>query len=176
MKIRLAILALTLTVSSTVLAEGVNWGKVKDGLYTYVLNPMLQTNNPELMRGKVIGQETNTKPQITVNMTAGQIIHALNYYEKQYDQKIAEYVQANRDDLHFSKKTKILCEAESAAIAAINVMQLDANRNRKDLPASLLATISEKHNYYDEQRKEMVYEQQRLNQSNVNCFDYFPYQ
>ena len=56
MKIRLAILALTLTVSSTVLAEGVNWGKVKDGLYTYVLNPMLQTNNPELMRGKVIGQ------------------------------------------------------------------------------------------------------------------------
>lgn len=172
MKTKFIILAIGLTLTSTSNAEGINWGKVKDGLFTYVLNPMLQTNNPELMRGKVIGQDSNSEPSYTSNMSAGQIKYGLNFYENKFDRKVAEYVEANRNDLDISSKIKILCEAESAAIG---VTQFYFARSRKDLPTSLLNTVLEKYEYYDQQRKEMVYEQQRVNGSNVNCFDYAAY-
>ncbi|AXY60712.1 MULTISPECIES: hypothetical protein [Acinetobacter] len=173
MKTELIVLAIGMMVNTATFAEGFNWGKLKEGLTTYVLNPVLLPNNPELVRGKVVGEDASAVPEINSKMTSRQITFAISYYEKLFDQKVSEFIQANRDDLDLSRKIKILCEAESAAI---NVMQVHtSNGGRKDLSAAALKLMSEKDKYYNEQRREMVYEQRRLNGSNVNCFDYFPY-
>lgn len=173
MKTKLYILAIGLTLTATTYADGANWGKVKDGLFTYVLNPMLQTNNPELMRGKVLSPSANAAPKIHSEMSAGQVKYALKYYEDLFDQKVAEFVQANRDDLENFQKIKILCGAESAAVSAMNVAM--KNYQRTEIPNSLRTTLKEKSRYYSDQSREMVYEQNRVHGSNVNCFEYFPY-